>query len=82
MTDLPTENPLAPSNHSLPRVTPSSTAAKRAPRFKPTRQTTISKALSFVLRHGAIKEGITLDGSGFARLSDLVRPHFLSMAFP
>lgn len=38
-----------------------------------TRETTISKAISFVLRHGAAKEGLRLDENGYANAADLVR---------
>lgn len=37
------------------------------------RETTISKAISFVLRHGAAKEGLKLDENGYANAADLVR---------
>lgn len=37
------------------------------------RETTISKAISFVLRHGAAKEGLKLDENGYANVADLVR---------
>ncbi|MCJ1465421.1 hypothetical protein MMC07_004039 [Pseudocyphellaria aurata] len=36
------------------------------------RQTTISKATSYVLRHGAAKEGLRLDESGYANVADLL----------
>lgn len=38
------------------------------------REVTVSKAMSFVLRHGAEKEGIKLDAEGYANVADLVRP--------
>lgn len=38
----------------------------------PSREVTISKALSFVLRHGAQAEGIELDEGGWANVADLV----------
>lgn len=37
------------------------------------RETIISKAISFVLRHGAAKEGLKLDENGYANAADLVR---------
>jgi RNA:NAD 2'-phosphotransferase (TPT1/KptA family) len=41
------------------------------------REVAISKALSWILRHGAEKEGIKLDEQGFANLKDIVRgSHF------
>lgn len=36
------------------------------------RETTISKAASYVLRHGAVKEGVRLDENGYANVADLV----------
>lgn len=42
------------------------------------RETTISKAISFVLRHGAAKEGLKLDENGYANAADLVRGLILS----
>lgn len=32
----------------------------------------ISKAMSFVLRHGAVKEGLAVDQRGFVNVQDLV----------
>ena len=37
-----------------------------------TREVTVSKALSFILRHGAEKEGLALDAEGFANVEELV----------
>lgn len=42
------------------------------PSDQQSRETTISKAISFVLRHGAIKEGLKLDENGYANAADLV----------
>lgn len=36
------------------------------------RETTVSKAMSFVLRHGAVREGLVLDENGYANVKDLV----------
>ena len=33
-----------------------------------------SKTLSYILRHGAAKESLTLRDDGFVRVADLVRP--------
>lgn len=38
----------------------------------PNREYTVSKALSWILRHGAEKEGLKLDGEGFANVEELV----------
>lgn len=35
---------------------------------------TISKALSWMLRHGAEKEGLKLRGDGYANVAELVSP--------
>lgn len=44
------------------------------------REITVSKAMSFVLRHGAEKEGIKLNKQGYANVADLVNPP-LSLSF-
>lgn len=36
------------------------------------RETTISKAMSFVLRHGAQKEGVGIDERGYVNVGELV----------
>lgn len=46
--------------------------SSRGGRPPPSRETTISKAMSFVLRHGAQAEGLKLDKNGFANVADLV----------
>lgn len=46
--------------------------AGRGPRAPQTREVTISKALSFVLRHGAQAERIHLDEGGWANVEDIV----------
>ena len=40
------------------------------------RETQISKKLSYVLRHGAIKEGLEMDERGFVRVDDIVSRGF------
>ena len=42
----------------------------------PSRQLAISKALSWVLRHGAEKEGLALDDAGYANVAELVIADF------
>lgn len=37
---------------------------------------TVSKAMSFVLRHGAEAEGLKLDENGYANVAELVRKGF------
>lgn len=41
-------------------------------RQDPSRETQISKALSFLLRHGAKDAGVELDDGGWANLADVV----------
>ena len=36
------------------------------------REVNISKAMSFILRHGAQREGLKLDENGYARVDELV----------
>ena len=45
------------------------------------REVMVSKALSFVLRHGADREGIALDAGGWANVADLVCEIFSSSRF-
>ena len=45
------------------------------------RETTISKATSYVLRHGAAKEGVRLDENGYANVADLVREELVVFFF-
>lgn len=37
------------------------------------RDVSISKALSYVLRHAAEKEGVKIDSQGYANVAELVR---------
>ncbi|KAL4962313.1 tRNA 2'-phosphotransferase [Aspergillus stella-maris] len=41
-------------------------------RKPPTREVTVSKALSFLLRHGAEKEGLKIDARGYANVADVL----------
>lgn len=41
-------------------------------RTKPTREVKISKATSYLLRHGATKEGVALDERGYVNVGELV----------
>ncbi|KAL4955882.1 KptA family-domain-containing protein [Aspergillus filifer] len=41
-------------------------------RKPPTREVTVSKALSFLLRHGAEKEGLKIDERGYANVADVL----------
>ena len=38
----------------------------------PSREETVSKAMAYVLRHGAEKEKLKLDGSGYINCEELV----------
>ena len=53
----------------MPRRGGSSGGATRAPL---SREVLISKKISYVLRHGAEKEGLRLDKNGYANCADLV----------
>ena len=41
-------------------------------RKPPTREVTVSKKLSWVLRHGALQEGLKVDEGGFVNCAELV----------
>jgi 2'-phosphotransferase len=41
------------------------------------REVTVSKALSWLLRHGAVKEGVTMDAQGYVACDELLRWHKL-----
>lgn len=69
----PTRNPLEPHlplTHHSPTMPPRN---RRSGGPLP-REVTVSKAMSFILRHGAEKEGIKLDAQGYANVADLVSP--------
>ena len=57
----------------MPSKDGSQGANKRNTRSGPGREVTVSKAVSFILRHGAEREGLKLDSSGYANVADLVR---------
>ena len=40
---------------------------------KENHDTKLSKALSFVLRHGAIQEGLKMDTAGFVKVDDIIQ---------
>lgn len=79
---------LAPTEQSQDAPPPASTSAAtpalsekpakpaRSARGRPSddADTRHSKTLSYILRHGASKEGLTLRPDGFVRVSDLVSP--------
>ena len=46
---------------------------KQARSGPPSREFTVSKKLSWVLRHGAKKEGLQMDEGGWVKVNDLVR---------
>ncbi len=46
--------------------------SSRGGRPPQSRETTVSKAMSFVLRHGAEAEGLKLDENGYANVAELV----------
>jgi 2'-phosphotransferase len=39
----------------------------------PSREVTVSKALSYLLRHAAEREGLKIDSQGYANVADVVR---------
>src|SRR5436305_6994002 len=41
------------------------------------REVTVSKAISWLLRHGATKERIAMDGQGYVKVDDLLKWHKL-----
>src|SRR5436305_5608925 len=41
------------------------------------REVTVSKAMSWLLRHGAAKEHIAMDGQGYVKVDDLLKWHKL-----
>lgn len=55
--------------------------APRGGRKEPSRAVAISKALSFILRHAAEREGVKLDKQGFASLQELVSQSGYSICF-
>lgn len=69
----------APTQDPSTSPTPATSAAKK-PRRPPNPDTTISKALSYILRHGAHKEGLPLTPDGYAPVSTLLSlPRFKSL---
>ena len=48
-------------------------SSRGGPRGPPSRDVTISKALSWMLRHGALKSGLPLDSEGYANVAELLR---------
>lgn len=50
--------------------------SSRGGRPPQSREMTVSKAMSFVLRHGAEAEGLKLDENGYANVAELVRKGF------
>ncbi|KAI9811276.1 MAG: hypothetical protein M1832_000923 [Thelocarpon impressellum] len=56
---------------------PRNRARKDNGRPAPSREVTVSKAISWILRHGAAKEGLALDEGGYARVDDLLAWHKL-----
>lgn len=42
-------------------------------RSEPSREVVVSKALSYILRHAAEREGVKIDSHGYANVGDVVR---------
>ena len=72
-TGIPVHSRHAQFIHSMPRriYKPKSSSGGGVGQ-KPPREITVSKALSFLLRHGATTEGIEMDDAGFANVADVV----------
>lgn len=46
------------------------------------RDVTVSKALSYLLRHAAEKEGLEMNAQGYANVQDVVRLFVLYLSIP
>lgn len=79
MTVEPTNAPVASTSGAPP---PPAAKPPKTARGRPTDDpdTRWSKTLSYILRHGASKEGLTLRPDGFVRVDDLVRLFLSSSA--
>ncbi|GAA5909928.1 tRNA 2'-phosphotransferase [Sporobolomyces salmoneus] len=77
-TELPptsTAEPTLPPNQAPTAPTPNPSKPSKTARGRPTDDpdTRWSKTLSYILRHGAAKESLTLREDGFVRVQDLLR---------
>jgi 2'-phosphotransferase len=66
----------------LPDMAPQDPRSNRGKKDKadgqgPGREVTVSKAMSWLLRHGAAKEHIAMDGQGYVKVDDLLKWHKL-----
>lgn len=75
MSVQPTTAPIASTSADAPAPPSSGAKPPKSARGRPTDDpdTRWSKTLSYILRHGAAKEGLTLRSDGFVRVEDLVR---------
>ncbi|GAA5848480.1 hypothetical protein JCM9279_006578 [Rhodotorula babjevae] len=75
MTVEPTTAPVASTSGSPPPSAPAAAKPPKNARGRPTDDpdTRWSKTLSYILRHGASKEGLTLRPDGFVRVDDLMK---------
>jgi RNA:NAD 2'-phosphotransferase (TPT1/KptA family) len=53
----------------------------RKDRREPSRDVAVSKALSYLLRHAAEKEGLKMNSQGYANVADVVRTISASLYF-
>jgi RNA:NAD 2'-phosphotransferase (TPT1/KptA family) len=53
----------------------------KAPPLSPLETTQLSKLLSYVLRHGAVKEKLTITSDGYIAVQDLVRTKKICVRF-
>ncbi|GAA6062140.1 hypothetical protein JCM10212_003175 [Sporobolomyces blumeae] len=71
----PSSTPVAPASASAPPSSSSGPKPPKSARGRPTDDpdTRWSKTLSYILRHGASKEGLKLRDDGFVRVDDLMK---------
>jgi hypothetical protein len=65
------------SDPSPPELQPANATARKGGRDRRNEPVEVrnSKTLSYILRHGAAKEHLTLRPDGYVRVPELVRPH-------
>ncbi|GJN89066.1 hypothetical protein Rhopal_002040-T1 [Rhodotorula paludigena] len=75
MSVQPTTAPIASTSADAPAPPSSGAKPPKSARGRPTDDpdTRWSKTLSYILRHGAAKEGLTLRSDGFVRVEDLMK---------
>ena len=73
-TTIPRTLPLPFRRHFRPCFLPSAQTFTMSHRGRPKggREVTVSKAVSYLLRHGAEKEGLKMNAQGYANVADVV----------